>query len=357
MVTMIISAIVVLGVLIFVHELGHFLVAKRCGVGVTVFSLGFGPKLLSFTKGETNYRLSAIPLGGYVRMVGEDPGEELPSELQKRSFNHKSVGKRLAIVAAGPIFNVLFAIVVFYILAVGTGVPQLGTVVGGVVPDQPAAVAGLQKDDIITAIDGKPVSLWEEMVEAVQASQGQPLQLTVQREGVEMQFTMTPTLNDDKNQFGEDVKVYRVGIQASPKGVYTEEVSFLEGVRVSLQKTWEAGSLIFVAIVKLVTGSMSLDSMGGPIKIAQITGEAAKYGLAALASLVALLSVNLAILNILPIPALDGGHLLFFSVEALTKRKPSLRFRERAQQVGVMLLLLLMVVVFYNDIASLIKGG
>ncbi len=357
MLTTIISAVVLLGVLIFVHELGHFLLAKRFKVGVTVFSLGFGPALFSFTRGETNYRLSAIPLGGYVRMVGEDPSEELAPELLPRSFNHKSPGQRLAIVAAGPLFNVLFAIVLYYFIAVSAGVPQLGTVVGDVMPATPAAAAGLQKDDVIVAIDGQPVRVWPEMVEKVQGSQGQPLLLLVERGGKQLEFTLTPALDDAKNQFGEEVKVYRVGIQASPKGVYTRQVSLLEGVSVALQKTWEAGSLIFMSVVKLISGSIALDNMGGPIKIAQIAGEAAQYGLAALAALAALLSVNLAILNLLPIPALDGGHLLFFTVEALTRRKPSLRFRERAQQVGVILLLLLMALVFYNDIASLVRGG
>lgn len=353
----ILSAILVLGVLIFVHELGHFLVAKRCGVGVTVFSLGFGPALFSFTRGETNYRLSAIPLGGYVRMVGEDPTEEVEPEVRERSFTHKSPGRRLAIVAAGPVFNVLFAIVVYFMLAAVIGVPQLGTVVGGVRENQPAALAGLQKDDLILAINGQPVRLWSEMVDEVRQSGGAPLTFLVERDGREMEFSMSPIVEDDKNVFGEDIRVYRVGIEASAKGLYTEDVSLAGAIKVSLQKTWEAGTLIFTSVVKLVSGSIPLDSMGGPVKIAQIAGEAASYGLAALASLAALLSVNLAILNLLPIPALDGGHLLFFGVEAITKRKPSMRFMARAQQIGVLLLVTLMVVVLYNDIAGLIRGN
>lgn len=353
----IVSAVILLGVLIFVHELGHFLVAKRCGVGVTVFSLGFGPVLFSFTRGETNYRLSAIPLGGYVRMTGEDPGEELAPELLERSFTHKPAGQRLAIVAAGPLFNVLFAVIAFYLVIVLAGLPQMSTMVGEVIEGQPAALAGLQKDDVIVAIDGQPVGLWPEMVEKVQASQGRPMHLLVQRDERQLELSMTPKLVDSNNQFGEEVKVYQIGVRNSPQGVYVRQVSLLEGIPLALDKTWEAGTLIFVSVGKLITGSIALDSMGGPIKIAQIAGEAARYGLAALVALAALLSVNLAVLNLLPIPALDGGHLLFFSVEAITKRKPSLRFRERAQQVGVVLLLALMVVVFYNDIAGLVRGG
>jgi regulator of sigma E protease len=354
--TTVVSAVVLLGILIFVHELGHFLAAKWCGVGVQVFSLGFGPSLWGFTRGGTNYRLSALPLGGYVRMVGEAPGEEVEAQDLERSFSHKPVGKRLLIVAAGPLFNLLFALVAFYLLLALAGLPQMSTVVGGVAPGQPAEAAGLQEGDIIRAVNGQPVTLWPQMVEQVRQSQGRPLILSVERRNREMEFTVTPLLARDKNEFGEEVDVYRVGIMATSHNVYVRDVSLLEAAPLAWHKTWEAGSLIFTFVIKLITGGASLESVGGPIKIAQITGQAAQYGLEALCSLAALLSVNLAILNLLPIPALDGGHLLFFSLEALTRRTPSLKFRERAQQLGVLLLLALMGLVFYNDIASLVSG-
>jgi regulator of sigma E protease len=318
--------------------------------------LGFGPVLWGFTRGETNYRLSALPLGGYVRMVGEAPGEEVETQELERSFNHKPAGKRLLIVAAGPLFNLLFALLLFYLLLALAGLPQMSTVVGGVMPGQPAAAAGLEEGDIIRAVDGQPVSLWPQMVEYVRQSQGRPLNLKVERQGREIEFTITPLLTRDKNEFGEEVDVYRVGIMATSHNVYVRELSLLEAAPLAWQKTWEAGSLIFTFVVKLITGGASMESVGGPIKIVQITGQAAQYGLTALCSLAALLSVNLAVLNLLPIPALDGGHLLFFSLEALTRRTPSLKFRERAQQLGALLLILLMLLVFYNDIASLVNG-
>ena len=353
--TTIIVAVIVLGVLIFVHELGHFLVAKRCGVGVKAFSLGFGP-FVGVTIGETSYRLSAIPLGGYVRMMGEDPNEEVAPEDLERSFTHKPVGKRLAIVAAGPLFNVLFALVAFYFVIVASGLPQLGTLVGGVKENSPASVAGLQKDDMIIAMDNQKVNLWDEMVDKVQNSQGKPIDITVKRGDQTLTFTLTPQMADSKTIFGEDVKVYQVGIAASPGGVFVQEVSWQQGFGYAWDKTWEASKLIAQSVVKLIDGTLGLDTMGGPVKIAQIAGEAWEHSLASLLALAAMLSVNLAILNLLPIPALDGGHLLFFTVEAISRRKPSLKFRERAQQVGVLLLITLMVVVLYNDITGLFSG-
>jgi regulator of sigma E protease len=347
------SALVVLGVLIFVHELGHFLLAKWCGVGVEVFSLGFGPKLAGFTWRQTNYRLSAIPLGGYVRMTGENPAEEIDPQNLNLSFTHKPVSRRLAIVAAGPLFNVLFALLLFYIIIVSSGLPQLSTRVGDVLDGSPAAQAGIQPGDIITALDGQPVRLWEDMAAAVQSGQGQPVRVKINRAGGEISLNLTPRLTESKNRFGEAVRVYQIGIQASPQGIFIEDISWGEALFLSWDKTWDASKLIFISIVKLIDGSLSLDTMGGPIKIAQISGQAAEHGLSALAYLAAMLSVNLAILNLLPIPALDGGHLLFFSIEAVTRRKPSLRVQSWAQQAGVLLLITLMIVVFYNDIMSL----
>ncbi|MDR1396986.1 MAG: RIP metalloprotease RseP [Desulfarculales bacterium] len=351
----VVSALAVLGVLIFVHELGHFLVAKLCGVGVEVFSLGFGPKIAGFTRGRTNYRLSAIPLGGYVRMTGEDPRSEPNPQDIPLSFTHKPVSRRLAIVAAGPLFNVFFALAVFYALIICAGLPQMSTMVGNVLPDSPAAAAGLRENDVITSLDGRPVAQWEEMVEMVQAGQGRTLQLEVNREGGNIALSLTPRLTESKNVFGEPVQVYQIGIQGSPLGLSVTYIPWQEAFAPAWDKTWEAGKLIFISIVKLIDGSLSLDTMGGPIKIAQISGQAAEHGLDSLAYLAAILSVNLAIINLLPIPALDGGHLLFFSMEAVSRRKPSLRVQERAQQVGIFLLITLMVVVLYNDIMSLIQ--
>ncbi len=352
----VLSAVVVLGVLIFVHELGHFLVAKRAGVGVTTFSLGFGPKLLGFTKGGTEYRLSAIPLGGFVRMVGEHSDEELAPEDVPIAFTHKPVGWRLAIVAAGPVANLIFAVLVYYLIIAGWGLPTLTARVGGVAPGEPAAVAGVMKDDLVVAVGDRPVRRWGDMASAILNSGGQPVRLTLLREGREISLTLQPRTVTVKDIFGEEHRVYRVGILSSGEAVI-QRVGPLEAARLALEKSYTAGELIVLSVVKLFEGKVALDNLGGPIQIGQAAGQAARMGLVEFLSLMAILSVNLAILNLLPIPALDGGHVFFFVWEAVTRKPVPVALRERAQQVGVALLIMLMGFVIYNDIARLVTGA
>jgi regulator of sigma E protease len=352
----VISAIFVLGMLIFVHELGHFLVAKLAGVGVNTFSLGFGPRLLGIKRGGTDYRLSAIPLGGFVRMVGEHPGEEIDPQDIPRSFSHKPVAWRLAIVAAGPICNIIFALATYYLLLMAWGLPTMTTQVGEAIKDQPAALAGLETGDRVLAIDGLPVEHWGEIASAVQGSQGRPIQILVDRRGRQVSLSVRPQAHQMKDIFGEERQVFRVGIKASGETII-KPVGAVQAVGMALNKTYLAGEIIVVSVVKLVQRKVPADTLGGPILIAQVAGEAARHGLAPLLDLAALLSVNLAILNLLPIPALDGGHLFFFLVEAITRRPVSISVREKAQQVGMALLIMLMAFIFYNDIARLIAGG
>jgi regulator of sigma E protease len=356
-VTTVIVAIIVLGVLIFVHELGHFLVAKGAGVRVETFSLGFGPRLLGFKRGDTDYRLSAIPLGGFVRMTGEDPGEEVAPEDIPYSFSHKSLLRRFAIVAAGPVSNLIFAMVVYYILMMVWGVATLSSLVGQVQPGSPAALAGIHDGDVVRAIDGQPVEDWGDMVRLITKSGGRELRMSLERGGNMVQVSVKPEEVTDTDIFGEEFKVYRVGIAAATATIIEKDVGAWEGVGMALIKSYQAGKLIFLSVVKLIQQKVSLDSMGGPILIAQAAGQAAERGMAPLLDLAALISVNLAVLNLLPIPALDGGHLFFFLIEALTRRPVSMKVREKAQQFGVALLLVLMAFVFYNDIARLLTGG
>ncbi len=352
----VISAFVVLGVLIFVHELGHFLVAKLAGVGVNTFSLGFGPRLIGFKHGGTDYRLSAIPLGGFVRMVGEHPGEEIDPADIPRSFSHKPVGWRLAIVAAGPFCNVIFALLTYYLLLMVWGLPTMTTLVGEVIKDQPAALAGVQGGDRVLAINGQPVEHWGEVASAVQGSKGQPIQFLLDRRGRQVSLAVRPQAQEVKDIFGEERQVFRVGIKASGETI-VKPVRVFEAVGMALNRTYLAGEIIVVSVVKLAQRKVSADTLGGPILIAQVAGEAARQGIPPLMDLAALLSVNLAVLNLLPIPALDGGHLFFFLVEAITRRPVSISVREKAQQVGVALLIMLMAFIFYNDIARLVAGG
>ena len=340
------AAILVLGALIFVHELGHFLVAKKLGVGVEKFSLGFGPKIFGMQIGDTEYMLSAVPLGGYVKLAGEDPDEECQDK--EHSFSESSVWSRLAIVSAGPLFNLLFAVLIFSIVYM-VGVPTLAAAIGKVRDGSPALKAGLLVGDKITAIDGKPVKLWDELRETVHNSPNKELNFTISRNQKELDIVIIPESRKTKNLFGEDISVGLIGIEPESTFV-TERYNPLLAVYKGFQKTWEITYLTVVAIKKLFERVIPADTIGGPILILQMAGEQAKIGILNLVFFVALLSINLGILNLLPIPILDGGHILFFSIEAIFGKPIAAKKREIAQQVGIAMLLSLMVFAFYNDI-------
>ena len=348
----IVAFIIVLGVLIFFHEFGHFLVARLFGVGVEKFSLGFGPRILGRRVGITDYRLSAIPLGGYVKMVGEEPDAELDPEQVPISFTHKPVWQRIFIVAAGPFFNVLLAALIFFLLFVFIGAYVLEPTVGQVGEGTPAENAGIRTGDRIAAINGQVVDSWDDMAEIISASNGRPLQITVQRQQDRIDLTVAPKMTQTTNMFGETLDRYVIGITAAGD-VATRELNLFQALGQSFVQTWRVTELTVVSIVKIFQGTVSTKTIGGPIMIAQLAGQQAQEGLTNLAFFTALISINLAILNLLPIPVLDGGHLLFFLIEAVIGRPVNIRVREIAQQAGIFLLLLLMVYVFYNDIARI----
>jgi len=350
--TSILSFIIVLGVLIFFHEFGHFLVARLFGVGVEKFSLGFGPRLIGKKVGITDYRISAIPLGGYVKMVGEEPDAEINPEDIPFSFTHKHVAKRMLIVAAGPVFNILLAVIIFFGIFFTSGTFVLKPSVGSVKQGSPAFAAGLEKGDLITAINESAINSWDEMAEIINASKGQKIKLAVRRGESAQQFSLAPEQVTTKNIFGEDVQRYIIGITASGE-TYSKQLNLFQAFSESMIQTYRVTELMVVIIAKLIAGDISTDTLGGPIMIAQMAGDSAKAGIGSLISFIALISVNLAIINLLPIPVLDGGHLLFFSIEAVKGRPVSIKVREIAQQVGLFLLILLMILVFYNDISRI----
>jgi len=352
----IIAAVVGLGVLIIFHEFGHFLLAKLSGVGVLTFSVGFGPKLWVKKKGETEYALSAFPLGGYVKMVGEDPEEEVKAVDLERSFAHKSLLKRIAIVAAGPGFNLLLAVFLLMVVFLFYGVPVLSNLVGAVEPESPAAQAGVQKGDRIVAVDSQTITAWDDLSSAIKQSGGQPLKLRVQRGGEEMGMTVQPKKREVKNIFGELKEDWMIGIGS--------QVSIEKGdpglaVSRAFVQTYEYSKLTLIGLYKMVTREVSPRNLGGPILIAQMAGQQAQEGIGSFLAFLAVLSINLGVLNLLPVPVLDGGHLFFFAVEAIIGRPVSLKYREKAQQVGIFLLLLLMIFAFANDIFRLFEkpGG
>ena len=353
MTTSIFAFIIVLGVLIFFHELGHFLVARLFGVGVQTFSLGFGPRVVGKKIGITDYRISAIPLGGFVKMVGEEPNADLSPEDIPLSFTHKHVLKKIFIVAAGPTFNLLLAVIIFYFIFQISGLYIRLPSVGSVEPDSPAHMAGLQSGDKITSINNLPVENWDQMATIISESQGNHLLFDIIRNGETIRIGITPEPKEDKNLFGENITRYVIGITSSTDVIF-RKLNPVEAFSESLIQTYRITELTIVSIVKLIQGTLSTKTLGGPIMIADLAGQQAKEGALNLVFFTALLSINLAILNFLPIPVLDGGHLVFFFIELVTGRPVNIKVREIAQQAGIFILILLMVFVFYNDITRYI---
>jgi regulator of sigma E protease len=355
--TTIISTIIVLGILVFVHELGHFLLAKKLGVGVLTFSLGFGPKIFWKKIGETQYQIAAVPLGGFVKMIGENPEEEVKEELRDRSFSNQPVWKRALIIGAGPFFNFFLAIVLFSTINL-FGIPYSPPKVGEVNPGLPAEVAGLKKGDLILSIDGQEIKKWEDLSRIIRSSQGKELMLRVKRNGETLEIRVTPKPSSVKNLFGEEVSTFVIGITHSGE-VLIEKVNPLVALGNGFIQTYQGIKLTLVGIVKLIQGVIPGKTIGGPILIAQMAGEQARRGLLSLALFMAILSINLGVINLFPIPILDGGHFLFLTLEAILRKPVSIRKMEIAQQIGLTLIILLMLFAFYNDLIRIIspEGG
>lgn len=344
------ALVIVLGVLIFFHELGHFLVARLLGVGVETFSLGFGPKMIGKKIGITDYRISAIPLGGYVKMVGEQPDADLDPADIPLSFTHKNVFKRILIVAAGPFFNLLLALIIFYGIFQISGMLILKSSIGEVNEGTPAYRTGLKKGDLVVSIDGVKILSWEDMAKMITTSKGKTLSISVIRSNSMRVVDVTPEPKIFKNIFNEDIERYVIGVTASGD-FFTKDLNVFQALSQSFIQTYQITALTIKGVVKLFQGTVSPKTLGGPIMIAQMAGQEARAGVVNFIFFIALISINLAILNFLPIPVLDGGHLLFFFVEAVTGRPVSIKIREIAQQAGIFVLILLMIYVFYNDIA------
>ena len=368
MLTTIIAAVIVLGGLIFFHELGHFLVARALGMGVTTFSLGFGPKLLKTKRGKTEYALSLVPLGGYVALVGENDASELPEGFtQEESFSHRPAWQRLLVVLAGPLANVLLAWLLCWTLCLGWGRAVMLPQVGNVSTDSPAAAAGLQRGDLILRVNDAETPDWQSMADAIGASNGQPVTLHVLRPlptasgelqaglpetGEELRLTLTPKRAMRTTIFGEQENAWLIGISVSGNMRY-EDLNFAQAALAGAQRTWGMIELTAESFLKLVQQVVPWNQVGGPIMIAQLVGEQAEQGLAGVLGLAALISINLAILNLLPIPILDGGTALF----CLIFRRPvNEKVQEWGMRVGLALLVCLMLLATYNDIARIITG-
>lgn len=337
----------VLSVLILVHEFGHFIVAKRLGVKVERFSFGFGPKLFSVKRGDTDYTVSAIFLGGYVKMAGDEPGEKRTNK--KWEFLSRSVRDRFMIIFAGPLLNYILAFVVFSLIFM-FGSPTLTTQVGGFVKGYPAEASGLMIGDNVIAIDGKSVNFWEDMTELIHKHGEGKMTITFQRDGKVFDKDILPKTRAMKDIFGKETTISLIGITPSQK---IEKVRYAlpQAVYMGCKKLISLTAITYKALWSVITGRLSVkESMTGPIGIFVITGEAAKMGFIYLLHLVAILSASLAIFNLLPFPVLDGGHIIFLAIERLRGKPLSVKTQEFITNLGVSFLILLTVFIFYNDI-------
>lgn len=353
----VIAVVLVLGGLIFFHELGHFLFARLFGVGVKVFSLGFGPKLFGWKRGLTEYRLSALPLGGYVSMVGERPGEDLPEGFQPRhSFTGRPAWQRMIIIAAGPLANFVLAVAIIYALILAQGVPTPVPLVAEVVAGSPAEAAGLKAGDRIVVLDGHEVKStdWDFVIEAIRAHGEVPHELTILRGGERISLSITPRITTEKNIFGEEVPVPLIGIRASVEPMAMDAASAFPAAVIS---TYNLTAMIVTGLVKMIERIIPLNSVGGPIMIVQEIYKQSQEGLYQVLYLAAFISVNLGFLNILPIPVLDGGHILFCLIEIVTRRPLSERLQRVAIQFGLATLFLLMALAVFNDLRRLITSA
>jgi regulator of sigma E protease len=358
----IIPFLFVLTIVVFFHELGHFLVARWAGVKVLTFSLGFGPELAGFNdRHGTRWKISAVPLGGYVKFFGDDSEASTPSsqalasmteEERAGSFHHKKVGPRAAIVAAGPIANFLLAIVIFTFLFTFFGKPSTTARVDQVEVGSAAAAAGFQAGDVVTAIDDKPIGSFSDMQRIVGTRAGEQLTFTIKRGDSILQLHGTPELKEVKDPFGNAHKLGVLGItrKTSAGEVTTERVDPATAFWLGIKETWFVIDQTLSYIGNIFTGRASADQIGGPIRIAQISGQVATLGITPLLHLAAVLSISIGLLNLFPVPLLDGGHLLFYGAEIVRGRPLSDRSQEYGFRFGLVLVLMLMVFAFYNDV-------
>jgi len=343
---------VTLGVLIFIHELGHFLACRFTGVGVEKFSIGFGPELLSWQGKETRYSLSLIPFGGFVKPKGETQEEiKQRGTADPRDFLSASVWNRFLILVAGVGMNFLFAYILFVSVMV-VGRPVLSPTIGGFVKGYPAENSGLKVGDWVSRLNGVRVTDWQDMTIQILETKGQVLEFSIMRDGREQTVRVIPQVEEGHDIFGKLRRVPRIGIKPGENFV-TERYELQDALVKGAQFEWRLTALTYEALWRLVTGQLSLKTISGPIGIVSMAGHAAKMGIVALLQFTAVLSVSLAVINLLPVPALDGGHLFFLAIEAIGRKKVSVTLQERMTQVGFYLLMTLMVLVVFNDLVNI----
>jgi regulator of sigma E protease len=350
----VLAFVVVLGVLVFIHELGHYLAARWRGVHVERFSVGFGRAIASWRDSQgTEWRIGWIPLGGYVKLHGQETPEDAPPEVRAgwipgRTFHDKPVRDRAIVVAAGPLANFVLAVVLFGLLFATAGRPVGSTAIATVVEGSAAARAGLLPGDEILALDGQPVSRFEEVQRHIQARPGTPVQVTIRREGAERSITAVPEARP-AGEGGRSTGMLGVAAGAPKLERLDPASALIAGVTYTGEVTWQT----LAGVWQMIAGERGTEELGGPLRIAQLSGQVAELGLASLVSFMAILSVNLALINLFPIPVLDGGHLMFYAAEALRGRPLPPRAQEIGFRAGFALLITLFVFATWNDLANL----
>jgi len=355
----------VLSLVVFFHELGHFLIARWCGVRILVFSIGFGPEIIGFNdRYGTRWKISAIPLGGFVKFFGDDNAASVPDNARlasmdagerAQSFMFQPVAKRAAIVVAGPLANFVLAVVIFAGVFMLYGKQTMSARVDSVQPDSAAAEAGFQPGDVVVAIDGREVENFTEMQRIVGASAGDALAITVDRDGTRLVLKATPALKEVKDNFGNVQRIGILGISRSmaPEDLKLHPVAPPQAVVLAVQETWSVIDRTLGYIGGVIAGREAANQLGGPIRIAQMSGQVASFGFVPLIQLAAVLSVSIGLLNLFPIPLLDGGHLLFYLIEGIRGRPLSERAQEVGFRIGLAIVLMLMIFATFNDIVHL----
>jgi len=353
--------LLVLTILVFVHELGHYLIARRNGVRIEVFSIGFGPEVFGwFDRAGTRWKFSAIPLGGYVKMFGDsDPSStmgsarlgELTAAEQQVSFHHKRLTQRAAIVGGGPLANFIFAILVLALLFATYGQPFTPADVGQVQAGSAAEKGGIQVGDTIVKIDGSTIERFEDVQQIVRLNPGEPMTITVRRDGKLVTLHVTPARTEMTDRFGNRHEIGLLGIGRS--GVEYIKRNPASAVAQAFSETWNLSASTLQAMWQIVIGTRASDELGGPLRIAQMSGEVAEGGVVPLLWFMAVLSINLGLINLFPVPVLDGGHLLFYAAEAIRGRPLGQRAQEYGFRIGLALVLTLMVFATWNDLVHL----
>ena len=342
-----VTFLIVLGVLVMVHELGHFIMARRIGVRVECFSLGFGPKIFGLKRGDTEYMISAVPLGGYVKLSGDDPTQPLKNE--KSEFLSRGIGERAAILAAGPFVNYALAFALFAFIYM-TGNPTLTTEIGGLLPDYPARAAGLLAGDTVISADGIPVRYWEDLTEIIHKKTSGDINFAIKRQGKIFDIKITPNVKSQRDVFGNETKTALIGIMPSEK-IEKARYSIGEAFTRSFRKLTQLTVVTYKAMWSIITRRLSIrDSMTGPLGIFVISGKAAHMGLIYILHFMAVLSTSLAIFNLFPMPVLDGGHMMFLLLEKIMGRPLKARTQSAITNFSVAILVVLTLYICYIDI-------